>query len=229
MLKKPIKNKPKKRRIYFKRLLVAALLVYCVSFIAIKLINIPITNIYIENNYFLTDQQIIDIAKVGDYPPFLKALNISIKNKLENNIYIKSARVYKKNFTELHIYVVENKPIFYNTSLKKTILLDGREIEEKYTVATLINYVPDKIYTTLIKKMELLTNDVLSRISEIEYRPNDVDTNRFLMAMNDGNYVYLTLNKFDSINDYINMMKKFGNKKGILYLDSGVYFEIMKN
>ena len=43
--------------------------------------------------------------------------------------------------------------------------------------------------------------------------------------MNDGNYVYLTLKKFDNINKYVDMIKSFDNKKGILHLDSGEYFK----
>lgn len=227
--KKKIKAKPRKRRIYFKRLVVALLLLYCLVFIGMKIINVPIKNIYIENNSYLSDQQIIDIAKVGDYPSVLSALNISIKNRLEHNIYIQKANVYKKNLTELHISVIENRPIFFNKSTNMTVLQDGRTVKEKLTIATLINYVPDITYAKLIKEMALITPDVVTRISEIEYRPNDVDDSRFLMSMNDGNYVYLTLNKFDSINSYIDIIKKFNNKKGILYLDSGEYFEIMEN
>ena len=63
-------------------------------------------------------------------------------------------------------------------------------------------------------------------MSEIEYSPNDVDEERFFILMNDGNYVYLTLNKFLSINKYTDMIKSFENKKGILYLDSGEYFDM---
>ena len=44
--------------------------------------------------------------------------------------------------------------------------------------------------------------------------------------MNDGNYVYLTLDKFNKIDKYLEIIKSFNNKKGILYLDSGEYFEV---
>ena len=44
--------------------------------------------------------------------------------------------------------------------------------------------------------------------------------------MNDGNYIYITLEKMDKINKYLDIIKSFNNKKGILYLDSGEYFEV---
>ena len=46
--------------------------------------------------------------------------------------------------------------------------------------------------------------------------------------MNDGNYVYITLTKIEEINYYLEIIPKLEDKKGILYLDSGKYFEIIK-
>ena len=76
--------------------------------------------------------------------------------------------------------------------------------------------------------MSSLDYDTIKRISEIKYDPNEVDEERFLLTMSDGNYVYLTLEKFEVINNYVDIIKTFNNKKGILYLDSGEYFKIME-
>ena len=42
--------------------------------------------------------------------------------------------------------------------------------------------------------------------------------------MNDGNYVYVTMSKFSSINKYLDIVKTLDSKNGILYLDYGNYF-----
>ena len=42
--------------------------------------------------------------------------------------------------------------------------------------------------------------------------------------MNDGNYVYLTLNKYSNINNYLEIVGTLKESKGILYLDYGNYF-----
>ena len=84
-------------------------------------------------------------------------------------------------------------------------------------------------FEKFIKKISEIDYDVLKRVSEIKYDKNEVDETRFLFTMNDGNYVYLTLNTFEKINNYINIVKTFNNSKGVLYLDSGEYFEIFKN
>ena len=74
--------------------------------------------------------------------------------------------------------------------------------------------------------MVQLDIDILNKISEIKYDPDEVDDERFLFSMTDSNYVYLTLNKIEKINNYNDIVKQFENKKGILYLNSGGYFEI---
>ena len=101
-----------------------------------------------------------------------------------------------------------------------------KEIIDKYNVAILNNYVPDTIYDEFINKMGNVNIDILERISEIEYRPNDVDTKRFYLLMDDGNIVYLTLDDFLKINSYIETIKTLDGNKGTLYLDSGNYFEV---
>ncbi|MDD3392828.1 MAG: cell division protein FtsQ/DivIB, partial [Bacilli bacterium] len=83
-------------------------------------------------------------------------------------------------------------------------------------------------YKELIAAMNDIDSDILKRISEIEYDPNSVDSDRFLLYMNDGNYVYLTLDKFDSINSYLDIIKNVEGKKGILYLDYGNNFTVIE-
>mgnify|MGYP003496935144 CR=1 FL=1 len=50
--------------------------------------------------------------------------------------------------------------------------------------------------------------------------------NAIFEAHKRGAKVYLTLNKFSKLDDYLDIIKEFNNKKGILYLDSGEYFEV---
>lgn len=224
------KQVPRKRR----RLKVGAVLIFLVILILFGsmifgILSKPITNIYISGNSYLSDQQIIEFARLENYPSAIKSISMIIENRLENNELIKTAKVKKKGFTKVYIEVVENRPIFFNNNTNETTLLDGTIISEKLSSPTLVNYVPDTIYNSFVEAMKKIDASVIDRTSEIIYDPNDVDTERFLFVMDDNNYVYLTLNKLDSINNYINIVKKFGNKKGILYLDSGEYFKILDN
>lgn len=217
--------KKKKYKIKYQNLVIVFFVVFFLYYLISDFCSKKITNIYIINNSFFSDQEIIEIAQIQDYPNNIKNSCKKIKNRLESNIYIKKANVYKKNITEVFIEIEENRPLFYRSSVNMTVLADGSKVEKKLNAPTLINYVPDTIYDKFVSHMANVDKDILSRISEIEYNPNNVDDERFLLTMTDNNYVYLTLYKFDSINNYINIIKNF-DEKGILYLDSGEYFKI---
>ena len=116
--------------------------------------------------------------------------------------------------------------MFYNINTKKSITSNGKEIDfyDKNS-PVLVNNINDKnVYNSFLKKMKKVDKSILDNISEIKYDPNAIDKERFLISMNDGNYIYLTISKFTKINDYLKISKTLGNKNGILYLDYGNYF-----
>ncbi len=223
-----MKSKKKKRKIRYDRIFIFLVIIIFIVISFAFLFNLKISNIYILNNSFLTDQEIIEIAGISDYPETLKNLSVQIEDRLKNNIYIKDVKVYKKGLTKVYIDVVENKPLFYYESSKKTILMDGKETNEKFVVPTVINYITDNYYDAFINEMANIDEDVLKRISEIQFSPNDVDDNRFLLTMTDGNYVYVNINTFNKLNKYISIIEELPNKNGILYLDYGNNFEIIE-
>ena len=215
----------KKRRLKVGAILIFLLLLILSGSIVFGVVSKPITNIYISGNNYLSDQEIIELAKIEKYPSTIKNLSLIIKKRLEKNDLIVSAKVRKKRFTKVYIEVTENQPLFFNSNTNETTFVDGKVLHNKNLGPILVNYVPDTIYPNFVSAMKRVNNIVLERTSEIIYNPNDVDEARFLFVMDDGNYVYLTLSKFDSINNYVNIIKKFEGKKGILYLDSGEYFK----
>lgn len=226
--KKSTKIKKKRIKIRYDRIFICLILLLLVGYICYFILNKPITNIYIYNNEVLKDQYIIDEAGLRDYPSTLTFSTTSIKNKLEEDPLIKKATIKRLLFRGISITIEENKPLFFYQTENKTVLENNEMVEQKFDVPVLINFVPNKVYKQLVTKMSEINDDVFKRISTIKYDPNDVDSGRFLLSMNDGNYVYLSINKFTDINNYIAIMRKFENKKGILYLDSGEYFKVME-
>lgn len=221
------KSKNRKRKLNKKRLFIVLILFFLLSFIIVKVFNSNIKNIYVKGNELLTDQEIIDIAGIEDYPTSINNLSVTLESRLEKNQYILEADVTKSNLTsKITIEVKENYPLFYYQIENKTILYNKDKVTEKFTTPTVINQIPNTVYDKFLKAMKKVKKNILYRMSEIEYSPNEVDEERFFILMNDGNYVYLTLDKFLAINKYIDMVKSFDNKKGILYLDSGEYFDI---
>ena len=192
---------------------------------------IPIKNIYVSGNYYLTDQEIIELAKLEDYPSFLKTSSSKLKKSIKKSPYIKKVKITKKILSEVDIDVEEKNILFRKEDNNYIVLDTGEEIDDygRYNVPILLNYVPDIKYQTFLNKMNEVSEDVKIQISEIRYYPNEQDEDRFLLYMSDGNYVYLTLTKFKQINYYEEVLDKLDGKKGILYLDSGNHFQIMSN
>lgn len=222
-MKKRVK---KRRRLKIGRILLAFFLLFLTIFVIYSILNLKITNIFISGNYYLSDQQIIDASSIGDYPSVIKSVR-QIKN-LKDNIYIKDVRVKVRKITQVYIEVTENRPLFYSIDMEKTVLLDGRTTSEEFPTPTLLNYVIDSVYPTFVKELGKLDINILNRISEIKYEPNDVDDNRFLLLMTDGNYVYINNSTFYKLSKYMEIIRNFPNKKGILYLDYGNNFEIIE-
>ena len=222
-MKKRVK---KRRKLKIGRILLAFFLLFFTVFVIYSILNLKITNIFISGNYYLSDQQIIDASSISDYPSVIKSVK-QIKN-LKNNIYIKDVKVKIRKITQVYIEVTENRPLFYSIDMGKTVLLDGRTTSEQFPTPTLLNYVIDSVYPTFVKEIGKLDIDILNRISEIKYEPNDVDDNRFLLLMTDGNYVYINNSTFYKLSKYMEIIKNFPNKKGVLYLDYGNNFEIIE-
>ena len=218
--------KRKKRKIKKKSIIILLVFITFILLTISFMTDIKINNVIVKGNVLFSDYEIIKKAGLDDYPSSLKYSSFKIKNVLEKDIYIKSVKVYKTWIDKVTIEVEENLPLFYYLPSKKTILADKKETDDNFPVPTVINYVPDKIYSSLLLEIFDTNYDIIKRISEIKYDPNEVDDERFLLTMNDGNYVYITLEKFNKLNKYLEIIKSFDNKKGTLYLDSGEYFEV---
>lgn len=222
------KKKKGKRKLKKKAIIIFLIILLILVSLTAIFMNMHITNIYIKNNYYLSDEEVIEIAKLKDYPTIIDANTLSIKTKLEKNLYIRKAKVYKKGFfNQVYIDIDENYPLFMYHD--KVYLYNLKTTNDEHVAPIVTNDIPDEIFNDFVKSMRIVDLDILERISEIKYDSNGIDNERFLLTMNDGIYVYVTLLKFEKINDYDEIVSTLGDKKGILYLDSGEYFEIFKN
>lgn len=223
------KKNPKKKIKLKLAGIILLLVIFCLLGLFIyKFLVRRITNIYINGNDYLSDWDIIVESKLDNYPISFKNSSYIVKKRLKKNILIRDANVYKKG-TSIYIEIDENRPIFYDNIKKKTVLTDSKTIDEEYDVPILNSEISVKMYNTLLNGLSKIKKDILIKISEITYSPDSIDDERFVFTMTDGNYVYITLKKINLINDYMNIVKEFGSKKGILYLNSGGYFKIMEN
>lgn len=226
---KKIKKKRKIRLLPFLIVMMVGVLGY---FSTVFILNMKIENIIIVGNNRVDDQTIIEMAGISDYPSFYLTKSSSMKRKLLANPYIKDVKIKKEFYHVLKIEVEEYKILYQRFTDRKIILENGKELlsEDKiYGIPVVLNYIPDDKIDSFLDGMNRMKPEILKQISEITYTPNDYDKDRFLLTMNDGNSVYLTLTKFDMINYYDEVLPQLEGKKGILYLDSGNHFQIMES
>lgn len=221
-----IKVKVTKKKVNTKKIILALLILIFIFLIVDHIIHIPLKNIYIINNKILSDKEIIELSNLENYPSYIKTYFIDIKEKLLENDYIKDVKIKRKLPSKIYIEIEEYKPIaIYN---KKVILSSKKIVNNDHN----IDYIPyitnniEEIYDRFIDSFSKINDDVLVKISHIEYAPNDVDKERFILYMVDSNYVYITLSKIEKLNKYNSIVNQLDNKKGIIYLDSGDYLEI---
>lgn len=220
--------KKKHKKFNVLRFITFIILLIITYFIISYLFNIKTKNIIIIGNEYYNDETIIETANIENYPKFITLNKTKIKRKLNNLELIEEVQINKKyNFT-IEINIKEKDILYlvrstnkYKLSTKEDISLDNIS-----GIPTLINYVPEEKEEKLIERFAKINKNIRNKISEIEYNKISYDDERFLLYMNDGNEVYITLSKIDSLNKYNEIVKKLEEKKGILYLDSGNYFEI---
>lgn len=223
----------KKKRLKLIPFLLFVLVITGAFFLVDVLLDTRIENIVIKGNKLVTDQQIIDEAGLSNYPSFYKTTSYNIKKALEKNSFIKEVKVKRSFYHVITIEVSEYKVLLKKETTGKLVLENMNEVttdqEIPYTVPRLVNDIPKNKYSKLLKNLLKVKRSVRSSISEFYYDPNEFDKDRFLLYMDDGNSVYLTLTKFRMINYYNDVLPQLDGKKGILYLDSGNHFQIMES
>ncbi len=220
------KEKKVKKKIRIKVLIFLILILYLIGMCIYYIFNMNIKDIIISGNNILNDSEVLEIIKINNKTNNLSVSRSKLESLLESNPYIKEAKITKSLLGNINIIITENKVLFYNNSNEKLILEGNNEVEysKETGVPTLINYTPDNLYEELIVKLAELDQNLINKISEIEYAPNIkedqmLDEERFIFKMNDGNTVHVNLVNFDKFSMYNDIME-IQKEKGTLYLDS---------
>lgn len=212
-----------KRRVKVIPMMIAIAIITLLIILLIFIISIPTKNIFVIGNKKINDQEIIDIAKLDDYPAFFSVTTFQLKARIKKHPLVKDLVIKRKFFHIFEIKIKEKEILFLNSNNSKYVLSDGLKIdnESAYDSPILINYVSDVVYEQFIEEFALLDENIRLRISEIKYDPSSYDESRFLFIMSDGNYVYINIPNMSSLRYYDDICATLEGKKGILYLDSG--------
>ena len=224
-------KKRKKRKIKFKSILITLFLLLIIALVVYTVSLLRIKTYYVYDNKYLTDEEVLDILKLNKKSSFFLTNTLAEKAIISKSKRIKDVKIKRTLSLEVKVYVTEYKVLFYDNDSKKSVIENGTTVDYKYDNSpVLINKIEDKeIYKKFLNKMNKVDTDILDIISEIKYVPNGIDKERFLLSMNDGNYVYVTISKLHKINEYRSVIDSVEDKRGILYLDYGNYFVPKEN
>lgn len=221
----------KKRKLKVFNLLLILIVASGLFFGVYLCLKIPVKNLIVKGNSYLNDDYILSLSGYKKYPSYWLTSTKKAEKKLEKSNYIVDAEIKRKWFFKIVIEIHENRALFSKENENgEVVFSDGKSLDVTsdylFRVPRLMNYVPDDEYKEFIKGMKNIKVDILQKISDIEYVPNDLDKERFVLYMDDGNMVYLTLTKFKMINYYNDVLKQLEDRHGILYLDNGNHFQI---
>lgn len=219
----------KKTKVKLKGFLIVLAIILFGALVFFYYRTLKVKNIYVTGNSYLKESEILELTNLVDYPYLYTVSSSKIEKDLKEHPMINDVKVHKSLFGTITINMDENKVLYENKDGEYT-LSNNQKInldKEVLGVPLLINNCED-MCEKLVKKLVIVDRDILNHISEIEYKPNDLDKERFMFYMSDGNYVYVTLSKMNLINSYNEIYPTLEGKKGILYLDSGNHFEIKK-
>ena len=107
-------KKKKRRRLKIGRLFLLLLILGVISFAFMKFFDIKIRNIVIKGNFILTDQEIIELANLQNYPPYLEVFSYKVKKDILKNKYVKEAKVYK-GLLSVNIKIKEEKVLYIDS------------------------------------------------------------------------------------------------------------------
>ncbi len=217
----------RKKNLNYKKMIIVLAIIILVVSVFFFYRSLRVKTIYVTGNNLIKESEILDKTNLLTYPRLYQVSEKDIRESLKDNEIINNVNVKKSLSGKVTIEISENKILYqekdgkYVLSNKKEIFLD----EPISGIPTLINDCSD-VKDKFIDKLLLVDEDIIKHVSEIEYKPTELDKERFMFYMSDTNYVYITLNKITLINSYNEIYPTLEGKKGILYLDSGNHFEI---
>ena len=93
-----VKVKVTKKRIKVKNILITGIILLLVISTLIEITKLPVKNIYITANEILKDKEIIELAELNDYPPYLKIYFNNISSSILSNLLISLLYISSTSF-----------------------------------------------------------------------------------------------------------------------------------
>ena len=119
------------------------------------ILNQQIKNIYVINNSILSDQEIIELAGIENYPKLFSISSRSIQNKIKISPYVEKVKVRKNLFGKIEIEIFEYDLLLKDVTDNQIYLsnLEKVPLDDKIVgIPTLINHVEEDILKEFLEK-----------------------------------------------------------------------------
>ena len=223
------RKKKKRRRIKFKRVFFTLFFILLLAGAGYYIVNMPINNIYVKNNTYISNEEILSFANIDNSSSFVLLNTKEVINNIKKNKYIDQVKITKK-FSNKLIIDIKEFDIICLLPDNKVMLSNGSMLDNMYNITDIpmlsSKLEDENIIKDFANKFLKVDRNILRQISEIIYEPVNVDRERFLLYMDDGNSVYVTLTKIDKLNKYNEIVEKMSGVEGTIYLDSGNYVKL---
>lgn len=158
-----------------------------------------VKDIVVSGNQNIDTQSILKIANIHINDELATMYTFNIKHNLENNDLIDKAFIRKDLLNQkVYIDIKEVGGLFYYENNGAKYLVENN-LNYKRVGADIVSFprfsnylkVKDEYIQEFTNELRKVKPSVLNQISEIIYSPNKTFKNRFLLKMNDKNYIYL--------------------------------------
>jgi len=120
------KKKKKKHVLKIKNIIIILLILLALVGLFYYAITMPIKNVYIKGNTMVSDEEIMIISKLDQYPSFLLTKKRELQNLIIKNEYINKVKITKKIGNIIEVNITEYQVIAVTTE-DKIILSNGRK------------------------------------------------------------------------------------------------------
>lgn len=232
-LKQARKKKANRRLIFY-------LSIFFVLICIIVYVQSPLSNVRtveITGNHFVTKEDIIEKNNLSNKTNIWTINKKKMEENLLGNEVIKSVEVERKLPWTIVINIIEHEHVgyiknetTYHPILDKGNILTSYESSIKGDAPLLIGFSEEKYLKSMAEELYQLPDSILDLISEIHWVPTKENKNKIILYMNDGFIVDGTIRDFANKMDiYPSIFSQIDlNKKGIIHLGVGVYFEEFK-
>ena len=163
----------KKKKLRLLPFLIFIIVIAIIVFVFLFVLDTKVKNIIITGNNVLSDDELIELAGLTDYPSFYKTLNSKIENGIKENPLIKDVDINRRFYHIIEIKVDEYEILYKREDNGKYVLENKEEItldsETPYTIPRLINEIKDNKLNSFIKYYKRIDLNIREKISEIKY------------------------------------------------------------